>query len=31
MPLLHHAIAHEPAVQVRANQPDDPGIVDTFP
>ena len=31
IPLLHHAIAHDPAVQVRANQPEDPGIVDTSP
>src|SRR5712671_4424653 len=27
--LLHDAIAHDPAVQVRPNQPDDSGVVDT--
>jgi hypothetical protein len=31
IPFLHHAIAHDAAVQVRANQPDDSGIVNAFP
>ena len=28
--LLHHAIAHDPAVQIGPNQPDNSGVADTF-
>lgn len=31
IPLLHHPIAHDPAVQIDTNQPDDSGVADTFP
>ena len=31
LPLLHHAVAHDPAVQVRPYQPDDSGVRDALP
>jgi hypothetical protein len=31
MPFLHYAIAHDAAVQIRSNQPENPGVVDAFP